>query len=224
MTTIIIIGLIEALGCAAFLFVFQRQKLSVATGVLQAFDVEADKYQELQRSIEDLYREMIGWEDLRTRYQELVEARDALKLERGRVTITQAELETVENRLRELDEVDREIQASSLETKEELRILNKKEKDLKTKNDVMKNQITSSIERLETLMSQIELSAQAVAQVENLKTELLRTQQKVDEMFMQIELGNEQYFILKQTYDALDIEYAQLYEKFSEAESAAQNR
>jgi hypothetical protein len=34
---------------------------------------------------------------------------------------------------------------------------------------------------------------------------------------MQIEAGNEQYFILKQVYDALDIEYAQLYEKFADA-------
>lgn len=224
MNSIIIVGLIESIIFAAVLFIFQKKKLSAATGVLHAYDAEEKKYQDLQLEIQELYKTMIGWSELKERFQLVVEARDALKLERGRVTITQAELETVENRLRELDEVDREIQASSLETKEELRILNKKEKDLKNKNDAMKNQIMSSLERMESIMSQMEMSAQAIAQVESMKTDLLRTQQKVDEILMQIELGNEQYFLLKQTYDALDIEYAQLYEKFSEAESMAQNR
>jgi hypothetical protein len=32
----------------------------------------------------------------------------------------------------------------------------------------------------------------------------------------EIQKGNDQYFILKKRYDALDIEYAQLYEKFAE--------
>jgi hypothetical protein len=56
-----------------------------------------------------------------------------------------------------------------------------------------------------------------MAQLEAIKTDLLRTEQKTDELLMQIEAGNEQYFILKQVYDALDIEYAQLYEKFADA-------
>lgn len=224
MSSIIVVGLIEAVIFATVMFFFQNKKLSAASGVLHAYEAEEKKYEELQVQFQDLYRSMIGWAELKDRFQLVVEARDALKLERGRVTITQAELETVENRLRELDEVDREIQASSLETKEELRILNKKEKDLKNKNELMKNQIMSSLERMEAMMSQMELSAQAIAQVETMKTDLLRTQQKVDDILIQIELGNEQYFLLKQTYDALDIEYAQLYEKFSEAESMVQNK
>ncbi len=54
-----------------------------------------------------------------------------------------------------------------------------------------------------------------------MKAELLQTLERIDMLLVQIEQGNEQYFIMKRRYDALDIEYAQLFEKFSEAESAA---
>lgn len=219
MGIIIIIGLIEAaLGLGALIFLLGKSNASESKN-LAAFDVEIDKRATLKAGIEESYSRMVGWQTLRDLYHDLTETKEVLKLERGRVTITQAELETVENRLRELDEVDREIQASGLETKEELRILNKKEKDLRGKNDQVKLQIAESLSQLDALMSQVEMNAQITMQVESMKSEMLRTEQKVDELLMQIELGNEQYFILKQVYDALDIEYAQLYEKFSESNS-----
>jgi len=39
-------------------------------------------------------------------------------------------------------------------------------------------------------------------------------------LLLQVEQGNEQYFQMKKRYDALDIEYAQLYEKFSESDDS----
>ncbi len=216
MSTIIIVGIIEAVLALGVLIFLQNKDNASATKNLAAFDVEITRRQTLRKSIEEMFGQMVGWQALRDIFLDLSETKEVLKLERGRVTITQAELETVENRLRELDEVDREIQASGLEAKEELRILNKKEKDLRNKNDQVKAQISESLSQLESLLSQVEVSAQMMMQVDAMKSELLRTEQKVDELLMQIELGNEQYFILKQVYDALDIEYAQLYEKFSE--------
>jgi len=50
-------------------------------------------------------------------------------------------------------------------------------------------------------------------------SQLTMAEEKIDTLILQIEIGNEQYFTLKRRYDALDIEYAQLYEKFSESEA-----
>ena len=66
-----------------------------------------------------------------------------------------------------------------------------------------------------------EMNAKAKEQVDNMKRELVETQEKVDIVLMKIEQGNDQYYILKKRYDALDIEYAQLYEKFSETEASS---
>lgn len=217
MITIVIIGIIEiAIGAGVLVFLQTREGAS-RSAVLDTLTKEALERSKFVQAFEDTFKEMVWWGNLRKVHGELTEVRELMKLERGRVTITQAELETVENRLRELDEVDREIQASGLETKEELRILNKKEKDLRTKNENLKGKIQEAMSKINDILSQFESNSQVSMQIENMKTELLRTEQKVDELLIQIELGNEQYFSLKQVYDALDIEYAQLYEKFSEA-------
>ena len=58
-------------------------------------------------------------------------------------------------------------------------------------------------------------------EVVDIQNQIVQTQEKVTTLLTEIEEATEQYFLLKQRYDALDIEYAQLYEKFSEAEAAA---
>jgi chromosome segregation ATPase len=146
-------------------------------------------------------------------------ASDTLKADRGRVTITQAELETVETRLRELEEIERELEASGIETEEEVKILTKKEQELAAKNAALKEQIRASTDKMDALLGELQNNAEAQEQVLNLKTQLILSEQKTEEMVVQIELGNDQYFDLKRRYDALDIEYAQLYEKFSESEA-----
>lgn len=146
-------------------------------------------------------------------------ASDTLKADRGRVTITQAELETVETRLRELEEIERELEASGIETEEEVKILTKKEQELSAKNAALKEQIRASTEKIDALLGDLQNNAEAQEQVLSMKTKLILTEQKAEEMVVQIELGNDQYFELKRRYDALDIEYAQLYEKFSESEA-----
>ena len=137
---------------------------------------------------------------------------------RGRITITQAELETVEGRLRELEEIERELEASGIETKEEINILEKKQADLASKNQTLQGKISESTQKLEAILGEMEFTAQQQEQIDAMKSQLLQTQEKIDTLLVQCEEGNQQYFILKQRYDALDIEYAQLYEKFAEAE------
>ena len=217
---IVIFGLIETAGAVgALYYLLQKQKVSSTGGAMTVLEDRAKLVASLKEKLETLYGSMVEMPSLIERAKELRAAQESLKAERGRITITQAELETIETRLRELEEIERELEASGIETKEELNILNKKQKDLTARNDALKSQIAASIQQLDQLLGQIEVSAQVQDQIQNMKGELLNTEQKITDLLTQIEMGNEQYFILKQRYDALDIEYAQLYEKFSEAEA-----
>ena len=70
------------------------------------------------------------------------------------------------------------------------------------------------------MIKEVQLTAEMKQQIEDMRNELLTTETRIEELFKEIESGNKQYFVLKHRYDALDIEYAQLYERFSEAEAA----
>jgi chromosome segregation ATPase len=214
---IVIIGVVQALGIGGYLFVVAKKSNSgVVTAAVNLEDEVAQKKQ-IKEKIEALQASMINISELKSKVSEFLVTRESLKAERGRVTITQAELETIEVRLRELDEIARELEASMTETKEELKILQRKEKDLSNKNDALKAQISGSLAKIDEILSQIELTAQMQEQIARAKTELGRTEQQIENLLTQIQAGNEQYFILKKRFDALDIEYAQLYEKFAES-------
>ncbi|RIL08819.1 MAG: hypothetical protein DCC75_07980 [Proteobacteria bacterium] len=218
---IIVVALLEAALFVGLMYSNVAKRRSDVKNAVVDLENQLKEKQALIVKVEGFYTEMVPIDDLRQKASELKGASESLKTERGRTTITQAELETVEGRLRELEEIERELEASGLETKEEINILKKKEKELAGKNDTLKEQLKVSIEQAEMILSQIKLSAEKSEQVQNMKAELLQTQEKIDSMMQQIALGNEQYFTLKRRYDALDIEYAQLFEKFSEAEAAA---
>jgi chromosome segregation ATPase len=213
---IIIIGLIQAGGIGFFLFILAKKMNSGTTETTSNLEAEVALKAQLNERLQTLVSEMADFGEIKEKIAELVVARESLKAERGRVTITQAELETIEVRLRELDEIARELEASMTETKEELKILQRKEKDLSNKNEALREQIQNSLVKMDEIISQIELTAQMQEQVARARGELVRTEEQIQTLLTQIQEGNEQYFILKKRFDALDIEYAQLYEKFSE--------
>ncbi len=215
---VLIVGIITAGAAAGLLFFAIQQNQGGIVKNLKRLEAEYEKKNEFKERIEGYYAEMVDLGTIRQLISELTSVEEALKAERGRITITQAELETVETRLRELEEIERELEASGIETKEEFNILQKKQEELASKNQQLKEKIQSSLAELDNLMKEVELSSQMQEQVMLMKTELLQTEEKIDLLLLQIEEGNEQYFILKKRYDALDIEYAQLYEKFAEAE------
>jgi hypothetical protein len=49
-----------------------------------------------------------------------------------------------------------------------------------------------------------------------MRADLLKSEQQVETLMNEIQKGNEQYYISKRRYDALDVEYAQLYQQFME--------
>lgn len=215
-------AIFEALLIIGLMYLAVSKQTKVARGNLKELQKEVEEKTSMYQKLEGLFAQMVEIGGMRERAKELISLQESIKAERGRITITQAELETVETRLRELEEIERELEASGVETKEELSILKKKEQDMKTKNENLKGQIAAAVGRINSAMSDLKLSAEMEEQVNAMKTQLVMTEEKVDTLLLQIEQSNDQYFILKKRYDALDIEYAQLFEKFSEAESAIQ--
>lgn len=219
-TGLIAISIVEAfLLIGAIFFVAQKHGKKSVSADLGDLEKELERRTQLLAELEELSKALISSDELKAKARELIGVSEGLKAEKGRNTITQAELETVDSRLRELEEIERELEASGLEAKEELKILKKKEKDLLNRNEALKTQIQLSLDQMEQIFMEIELSSQAQEQVTAMKTELVTTQSKIDLLLLQIEQSNEQYFTYKQRYDALDIEYAQLYEKFSMSEA-----
>lgn len=216
---VIIVGVVEAVALIFVLLKVIGVSESSGKRLDEEFAGRRSQYDEVKSKVNASLAELRPFEELAKLIAAAKIATDSLKADRGRVTITQAELETVETRLRELEEIERELEASNIETEEEVKILSKKEGDLTAKNAALKEQIRASSERIHALLDELKDNAVLQEQVQNMKTNLILCEQKAEEMVMQIELGNEQYFELKRRYDALDIEYAQLYEKFSEAEA-----
>ena len=220
MLAFILIFFVEtAVFAGAIFFVFKKRSGSGGAKSVELDNALAER-RSLKDEIEKILSEMVGVEELHGRTHELIGLKETARMERGRVTITQAELETLETRLRELEEIERELEASGVETREELKILNKKEKELATKNEQLKAQLSDSAQQLEAMLKELEVSSQVQEEIDSIKLALLQTQQRIDTLLEQIAQGNEHYFTLKQRYDALDIEYAQLFERFSEAEAA----
>ncbi|MCB0358250.1 MAG: hypothetical protein KDD44_01390 [Bdellovibrionales bacterium] len=149
--------------------------------------------------------------------QQVTDLEEAVRAEQGRLTITQAELDAVETRLRELEEVERELEASSIESAKEIEMLRSQQRDIESRNEALRQQLQSAFDQIEILLSQFHSSQAAVDELGALKLGLEETQAKIDYYTEQLAMLNERYTELKNAYDALDIEYAQLYEKHNAA-------
>lgn len=183
---------------------------------LELLQDEVQQKRDLWAKVEAVQGDLANEDEFRRMAHEFFVARQALQAERGRVTLTQAELEALEVRMRELEEIGRELEASQTETKEELKILRRKEEDMRSKNDSLRGQINDSLAKMDALIAEIEMTAQMQNQVAVMKAELLKSEEKIQTMLNQIQVSNEQYFTLKRRYDALDVEYAQLYQQLTE--------
>jgi len=219
MTALILaIALVQALVVGGIVFLRARAANAGRERIYSNVLEEVEQKRALWEQVQNLSAELADPKELAEKIRGFAVARESLKAERGRVTIAKAELDMIEVRLRELEEIHRELEASTTETKEELKILQRKEDELKIKNDGLRVQIAETNSKMEALLSEIEVSAQMQEQIVNLKAELLRSEEQVQTLLNEIQKGNEQYFILKRRYDALDVEYAQLYQQFNESQ------
>ena len=215
-TTLLIVSGLELLACLglSYYFVVYRTGGAVRSNLL-GLKKEVVEREALLQEFEGLLQGLVSSEELVGKVRELVSVTSALKIESGRSVIIKSELETVDARFRELEEIERELEAANLEAKEELKILQKKERGIAEQNESLKQRIQIALEEMERTFSKIEMTSQMQEQIARMKSELLSVQSKIDLLLLQLTESNEQYFVYKRRYDALDIEYAQLYEKFS---------
>jgi chromosome segregation ATPase len=217
--TVLLLALIQSGLIALFIFNRARHANDEVAAQFEIIKDEVQQKRDLWAKIEAVQGEIADDAEFKRAAREFLGARESLKVERGRVTITQAEIEALEVRMRELEEIGRELEASQTETKEELKILRRKEDDMRDKNNSLRGQIADSLAKMDALIEEIELTAQMQNQVAFMKSELLKSEEKIQTMLNQIQDTNEQYFNLKRRYDALDVEYAQLYQQLTEQSS-----
>jgi chromosome segregation ATPase len=217
--TVLLLALIQSGLIALFIFNRARHANDDVVAQFELIKDEVQQKRDLWVKVEAVQGEIAEDGDFKRAARDFIGARESLKVERGRVTLTQAEIEALEVRMRELEEIGRELEASQTETKEELKILRRKEDDMRDKNNLLRGQIADSLAKMDLLIEEIELTAQMQNQVAAMKSELLRSEEKIQTMLNQIQDTNEQYFNLKRRYDALDVEYAQLYQQLTEQSS-----
>lgn len=152
--------------------------------------------------------------------KELQSLDEELKSKNVKVSIALSELEAVEFRLQELDEIRREVEVSAAEIKDELRAFQEREAELRSRREELESMLQASVEKMSTITSELSMSAEMQIQIERMQGELVSTQDQCDKLLGQIQQGNEQCIAMKQRYNALDIEYALLYERFARLESA----
>lgn len=217
---VIFVGIISSVAGSFILYRFSAGASTGSDDGLSGLTSHIETQKQLIAKIESIYDSMVTVDDVRALVRQWKSIREELKSLQSRRAVSDAELETVEARLRELEEIERELEASGIETKEELRILQRKESELRDKNEELKDKIAETTADLEKLVQEVEMSTQLQEQIFAMKTELEEIHVKSENLLGQIEEGNAQYFTLKQRYDALDIEYAQLYERLCETENA----
>ena len=142
---IAIAGLVQAALIGLFVYNRARHLNDDQVASYEFLKEEVQQKRDLWAKVSASKSELADRQEFAAAAEKFFSARESLKVERGRVTITQAELEALEGRLRELEEISRELEASATETKEELKILQRKESELRSKNDGLRVQIADSV-------------------------------------------------------------------------------
>ncbi len=145
--------------------------------------------------------------------EDLSEFDAIIAAEKGKQAIAEAEIETLDIRLRELEELRRELEVSNMDAVKEVEMLKAQERDMSNKNLGIQDQLKNSFDQIEILVSMLSGNANAVEQLNKAKSELEAAEKSISFYEGEITKINTQYVALKRAYDALDIEYAQLYEK-----------
>jgi len=92
-------------------------------------------------------------------------------------------------------------------------MLSSQERDIEAKNASLQEQYENILILIDKLTHELASSHSAVDTLTNIKEGLAESGEKMQGYGSEIATINKRYVALKRAYDALDIEYAQLYEK-----------
>lgn len=212
---LIIFGIIQALVLAVAVFFVIYKKRLVIQNLNSDLKHCIEKNNVTYQKVSSLMKEMVPFSDLKDKVITLNKIKEDIKQKTGKISIAEAEKEAVNNRLKELEEISKELEASALETKKELDLLEAKQRELKNKNEQLNMKIQDNEVEIERSITVLEIGEDLQEKINEVKKHLTATQEQTKTLTMQLEGEKNQYLILKRRFDALDIEYAQLYEKYS---------
>lgn len=202
-------------------FLMGKKRLAVDRQLRHNLEIAQAEFDEKKKVLSELAQLSVGMnrgEELENLDAKFEEAEEAIRAEKGRLTITEAELEAIDTRLRELEELKRELEVSNMDVIKEVEMLKSQEREIANKNDHLRSQLEHSMEQLEMLFDMLSSNTKVTERLTLAKNELIECEKKCSYYEEQIALVNSKYMVLKKAYDALDIEYAQLYEKQQTAE------
>lgn len=212
-----IINLLISISVAVYaLYMVRRARVLVEeshqTNLVNA-QAELETKKKFLESIAVSVPGLISLEDVENYKESLVQLENLLNVEKGKCSITEAEIDALDVRLREIEELRRELEVSNMDAIKEVEMLRAQERDMSNQNQAIKDQLQSSLEQVDILLDVLHNNAEAVAQLNKSKNEIIEIDKKIIYYEEAIAKINQQYVGLKRAYDALDIEYAQLYEK-----------
>jgi hypothetical protein len=213
----VIFGIIGA--GVVFALVFQTAK---KIGGSQKLDIE-----KLQKAVEErsvlldkvraLSSELVTSDEIGEKGKILNAMRLASESESARFAILQAEIEAVEIRLRELEEIERELQAGTTDAVAELRGIEKQLGEIDAKGEVVK----ASLAQIQALMGGLQAELAQQPDIQSSADSVLKTAGETNvvaaNLLVFLRDAAAGYHKLKLRYDALDIEYAQLFEKMQQS-------
>ncbi|MCC6932520.1 MAG: hypothetical protein IT292_04610 [Deltaproteobacteria bacterium] len=205
-----------ALAVGGWGMVIYRKSLALAKVLRENIVILRKEKEQKEIVAKEMVNSLSGYvnkEDYNKTVRHYEQVKETLEEEQDKSKLSSAELDHARQRASELEEISRELEASALEASKELEILKKQELDLGKQTEKIKVELDDSLEELDRLLEQLSHSQAAVQTLNKTKTELIESQEKVIWYQERITEVNQQYAQLKKAYDALDIEYAQLYEK-----------
>lgn len=214
----ILIGLSGVLGVVLTYLIMSRRVRLARSGLEDAvmqLELEFKKKKELLARLRDITSGLQPKEEVFQRQRNLSNLEEEVRSCQGRVAIAEGELTAVEERLMELKEIEKELENSQVEAGRELEELRTQEKAIREQNESLSKALEEASERIDKLLSELSTSAVAVERLHKAKASLTSMQDQITHYEEEILQVNSQYSRLKRAYDALDIEYAQLYEKHS---------
>ncbi|MCS6961771.1 MAG: hypothetical protein NZT61_04630 [Deltaproteobacteria bacterium] len=190
-------------------FVVYKLKMNIAQNENIA-DVEKqlkDCLEELE-NIQSESRVLIHQEEAEEHVSLIEEFSNISRLEKSKLNIASLEVTSLENRLREFTDVEQEIENSSLETREIVKAFRNNFLEISQKMQTLGDKRGIWIEALARLFPEskdrIDLLDDFIKKFESLSEVVEKSVQCIEK--------------LKTRFDALDIEFAELYEKFGELE------
>lgn len=174
------------------------------TSVIETYRALAEELEMLESEI----RSLIPAEDAVEIVSLLDEYDNIRKLERSKLNIANLEVTSLENRLREFTDIEQELESSSIETREIAKGFRATFEEVKQKVDSLRQTLPIFEESVN------KLGLESAPEVSGINESL----NKYDEFFDSAEKSIDVICNLKSRFDALDIEFAELFEKFGELE------